>query len=51
VQMALALDDARSEDLTVLAENHVLIVDAIARADVNEAIQVMRRHLTFDKPK
>ncbi|MGI4798772.1 MAG: GntR family transcriptional regulator [Janthinobacterium lividum] len=50
VQMALVVDDARSEDLAVIAENHVPIVDAIADGDVCRAVQVMREHLTFDRP-
>lgn len=50
VQMALTMDDARSEDLAVTAKTHVPIVEAIAQTDVRRAVRLMRHHLTFDRP-
>ena len=47
VQMALAVDDARSDDLAVIADRHVPILDAIARQDVRRAVRLMKDHLTF----
>ena len=47
VQMALAVDNARSDDLERIAAGHIPLVDAIARQDAGAATDLMRLHLQF----
>ena len=48
VLMALALDDSRSPDLAVIADNHQPIFDALVDRDIPRATELMRAHLTFE---
>jgi DNA-binding GntR family transcriptional regulator len=47
VQMALAVDNARADDLQAIAAGHVPLLDAIAARDIPRAIQLMEYHLRF----
>ena len=48
VLLALALDDSRSADLAVIAENHQPILEALVDRDADRAVRLMRTHLTFE---
>ncbi len=47
VQMALAVDNARSADLAAIAAGHIPLYEAIAARDVTQATRLMEFHLRF----
>lgn len=47
VQMALAVDNGRSEDLERIAADHIPLLEAIAARDTKAAMQLMEHHVKF----
>jgi DNA-binding GntR family transcriptional regulator len=51
VQMALAVDNGRTEDLERIAADHIPLLKAIAARDTQAAMQMMEQHVQFSDMK